>query len=152
MAITRYYDPWAMMTQLQNEMNKLFETRMGRYSGEDSGNVVTSQWTPAVDIKEEKDRFVIFADLPGVDPKDIEITMEKGTISIKGERRIDTEEERENYTRVERARGIFYRRFTLPDTADVEKISARSKNGVLEITIPKHERLQPRKITVEDVQ
>ncbi|MFA7095815.1 MAG: Hsp20/alpha crystallin family protein [Gammaproteobacteria bacterium] len=152
MAITRYYDPWTMMTQLQNEMNKLFETRMGRYPGEDAGNVVTSQWTPAVDIKEEKDRFVIFADIPGVDPKDIEITMEKGIISIKGERRIDTEEERENYTRVERARGIFYRRFTLPDTADVEKISARGKNGVLEITIPKHEKLQPRKITVEDGQ
>lgn len=151
MAITRY-DPWSMVSQLQNEMNKLFDTRMGPFRGEDAGNVVTSQWAPAVDIKEEKDCFVILADVPGVDPKDIEITMENGMISIKGERRVETEEEREDYTRMERARGVFYRRFTLPDTADVDKISAKGRNGVLEIVIPKHEKMQPRKIAVEGTQ
>lgn len=151
MASTRY-EPWSMMTQLQNEMNKLFDARMGRYGNEDAGNVVTSQWAPAVDIKEEKDRFVILADVPGVDPKSIEITTENGMISIKGERRAETEEEREHYTRMERVRGTFYRRFTLPDTADVDKITAKGAYGVLEVVIPKHEKLQPRKITVEGVQ
>ena len=93
---------------------------------------------------------MILADLPGIDPKDIEITMENGTLAIRGERKSETEEEREGYHRVERARGSFYRRFTLPDTANTDKIEARGKDGVLEIVIPKHDKVQPRKIAVKN--
>jgi HSP20 family protein len=143
------YDPFRMINQLQEEMNKLFENRVARAGGSDLSNVVTSEWVPAVDIKEEQERFVILADVPGVDPKDIEVTMENGVLTMKGQRSTEAKEEREGYTRVERVRGTFYRRFTLPDTADAERIGAKVRNGVLEVTIPKHERVQPRKISVE---
>jgi HSP20 family protein len=112
-------------------------------------NVVTSAWRPAVDIKEETDRFVILADLPGVDPKDIEITAENGMLTVRGERKFEKDEEQEGFRRVERVRGTFYRRFSLPDTADTNGIKARGKDGVLEITLPKHEKVQPKKITVQ---
>ena len=83
-----------------------------------------------------------------MDPKDIEITMENGVLTLKGERSTEKKEEREGYKRIERARGTFYRRFSLPDTADAEKIDAHSRDGVLEIVLPKHEKVQPRRITV----
>jgi HSP20 family protein len=102
-----------------------------------------------VDIKEEGQRYVLYADLPGVDSKDIEITQENGVLTIRGERRFEDEEHRSHYRRIERVYGSFYRRFTLPDAADAEGITARSRNGVLEVVIPKHEKVLPRKITVE---
>ncbi len=142
--ITRY-DPWALLDQLHNEVNRLFDSRLGRLSDENT-RVVTSDWIPPVDIKEEQDRFVLLADIPGVDPKEIEITMENGVLSIRGERRIEDDG---TFKRVERPRGTFYRRFSLPDTADPDRISARGRNGVLEIVIPKAQKAQPRRITVE---
>ncbi|HKS93520.1 MAG TPA: Hsp20/alpha crystallin family protein, partial [Gammaproteobacteria bacterium] len=108
-----------------------------------------SDWIPAVDIKEEDQRFLIHADVPGVDPKDIEITMEDGILTLKGERKGETREERDGYRRVERVSGQFFRRFTLPDTADAEGVSAKGVNGVLEISIPKQPKAQPRRITVK---
>lgn len=146
MSITRY-DPMNRFTQLQKELERLFDPRA--LGNEDSSSVATCDWIPAVDIKEEANRFVIHADIPGVDPKDIDITMENGVLTLKGERLSERKEEREGYKRVERARGTFYRRFGLPDTADAGRISARGANGVLEIVIPKQEYTQPRKITVE---
>lgn len=146
MAMTRY-EPWGLLNQLHKEMDRLF-TQPGGIS-EEAASVAAADWAPAVDVQVEKDRYIIRADVPGVDPKDIEITMENGVLTIKGQRETVTKEEREKYTRTERVRGSFYRRFSLPDTADVEKISAKSSNGVLELIIPKHEKLQPRKITVE---
>jgi len=143
MALVRY-DPWSMLNQLRQEMDRMYENRPEG----DNGNVVTSDWAPAVDIKEEAGQFLIKADIPGVDPKDIEVHMENGVLSIKGERETENKEEREGYKRIERSCGSFYRRFTLPETADADKISARSNHGVLEITIPKHDKVQPRKITV----
>ncbi len=141
------YEPWNMLTRLQNEMNRLFDDRLP--STEDNGNVVTSDWIPRVDIKEEDKRFVILADIPGVDPKDIEVTMENGLLSIRGERASEKTEEDAGYKRIERTRGSFYRRFSMPDTADPDKVSAHGKHGVLEIVIPKHERVQARKISVK---
>jgi Molecular chaperone (small heat shock protein) len=145
MAIPRY-DPLNLINQLHREINQLFDPIMGRTA---SDSVATSDWVPAVDIKEEKERFVIHADLPGMDPKDIEVSMENGVLTLKGERKGETDEERTGYKRMERARGTFYRRFGLPDTADADRISAKGRNGVLEITIPKLEKVQRRKITVE---
>lgn len=141
------YEPWSLLNQLNNEVNRMFDLRP--LGGNDEANVVTSDWVPAVDIKEESGRFVIHADIPGVDPKDIEITMENGMLSIKGERSTESKEERKGYKRVERVRGTFYRRFSLPDTADASRITAREEHGVLEIVIPKKEHVQPRKIAVE---
>ena len=141
------YEPWSAMRQLREEMNRAFGQAL---SGSDDGsNVVTSGWMPAVDIKEEAEAFVISADVPGVDPENIEVTMESGMLTIKGERRLETDEQKGNgYRRVERLHGTFHRRFSLPDTADAEKISARGKNGVLEVVIPKKAAVQPKRIKV----
>lgn len=145
MSLVRY-EPWTLLNQLHSEIDKLFDTRA---TGE-GATVAASDWVPAVDIKEETSRYVIHADVPGVDPKDIEVHMENGVLSIKGERKSDKEEEREGYKRVERVRGTFFRRFSLPDTADADGIKAKAKDGVLELTIPKQEKLQPRRIQIEN--
>lgn len=142
------YDPWQRLNQLSREMERLFENRPGA-SPDDSTRSATAEWVPAVDIKEEENRFVVFADVPGVDAKDIEITMDNGVLTLRGERKIESVDEREGFKRIERSRGTFYRRFVLPDTADMENISARGNNGVLEIVIPKQERAQPRRVTVQ---
>ncbi len=145
------YEPYSLLDQLQRDF--LRNTGLPYSSegaGEDGSNIEVSDWRPAVDIKEEKERYVIHADLPGVEAKDIEITMENGILTFKGERKMDKEEEHEGYKRVERVRGTFYRRFSLPDTADTDNIEARSRDGVLEIAVPKHEKVQPRRITVNN--
>ena len=148
MAITRY-NPWhAQSGALQDEFRQVFDRFFNPQDESDQSNVVTSQWVPRVDIKEEDNRFVILADIPGVDPKDIEITMEKGILSIKGERKSETPEQNGKLTRVERSYGAFYRRFALPDSADAEGIKAVGKNGVLEITIPKKAQAAPRRIAI----
>lgn len=147
MAIIRY-QPWSVLTQLQDEVNKVFEQGL-RGNETDPSNVATSQWLPAVDIKEDPDRFLILADIPGVDPKDIDVSMEKGVLTIKGEKHFEKEEKVHNYSRRERSTGMFYRRFSLPDTADADAISAKGKHGVLEIIIPKTQKSQTRKIDIK---
>lgn len=140
------YDPWSIMGQFRREIGRLAETRHG---DEAAGNIVTSGWAPAVDIQEKEDRYVLLADVPGVDPERMEVDMENGYLSIRGERVAASGEDRREYKRLERPSGTFYRRFSMPDTADASRITARFSNGVLEITIPKHEKLQARRITVE---
>ena len=142
------YEPWSLLNQLHNEIDQMVTPRRRRVN-EEGASISASDWTPAVDIKEEVDRFVITADVPGVDPKDIEVHMENGILTIKGARLTESKEEREGYKRVERVRGSFYRRFSLPDTANAEAISAKSQHGVLEVVIPKQQKLQPRRIQVE---
>ncbi len=130
------------------EFKQFFDRALHEADG-DQSNVVTSQWAPRVDIKEEGNRFVIFADIPGVEPEQIEISMDKGILSIKGERTTASSEETEQYSRVERAHGAFYRRFSLPDSADADGITASGRNGVLEISIPKKPETTPRRIKVQ---
>nr|WP_026609888.1 Hsp20/alpha crystallin family protein [Methylocaldum szegediense] len=142
MPMTRY-EPWSLLNQLQRELERSFE---GSRAGTDTA--ATAEWTPAVDIKEETGRYILWADLPGVNPENIEIMMENGILTLKGERQTEATVRREGLKRVERVYGSFYRRFSLPDTADAEGITARCKNGVLEISIPKKAVGQPRKITV----
>jgi len=142
------YDPWRRLQQLQREMGSLFDPRLD--TDDDSASMATSDWVPAVDIKEEDNRFLIIADVPGVEPDDIEVHMENGMLSIKGERYEEHKEEKEGYKRIERTHGSFHRRFNLPDTADAESITAKSRNGSLEISIPKRDTAeQTRRITVE---
>ena len=147
MAITRH-GPWQVHGgNFQDEIRNVFD-RFFNTEETDQSNVVTSQWTPRVDVKEEDKRFVILADIPGVDPKDIEVSMDKGILTIRGERKSETKEQNGKLTRVERSYGAFYRRFALPDSADAEGVSATGKHGVLEISIPKKPETTPRRITV----
>ncbi|WP_435103427.1 Hsp20/alpha crystallin family protein [Arhodomonas sp. AD133] len=142
MAIRRY-EPLGLINELTRELSRLSE------GGDDASSLATSDWTPAVDIREEPNRYVIEADLPGVRPEDIDIHMEGGLLTISGSRQSEVNESAEGYKRVERVAGSFYRRFSLPDTADAERISARSDHGVLQVVIPKQEKTRPRRIQVE---
>lgn len=145
MTLIKRYDPWNALDQLHQEMNRAFADR---YDTGDESKVDTAEWTPAMDIQETADAFVLHADIPGVRPEDIEITMEKGVLTVKGARSQVSREEKDGYRRVERVRGSFFRRFSLPDTADAEGISAKGEHGVLTITIPKRPEEQPRRIAV----
>lgn len=141
------YRPVSLLQQLQRlsqEWDRFFEL----YPLEDGSLVETSHWAPCVDIKEEPHRFIIYADIPGVDPHDIDISMEQGVLTIKGERNTVQKEKKDGYTRVERLQGCFYRRFSLPDTADADNIRAEGKQGVLEIIIPKSEKPKAKKVKV----
>ncbi len=131
-----------------NDFKQLFE-RVLHDADADQSNVVTSQWAPRVDIKEEDGRFVIYADVPGVEPADIEIHMDKGILTIKGERKTANDEESTRFSRIERAQDVFHRRFSLPDSADADAIAASGRNGVLEISIPKKPETTPRRIQVQ---
>lgn len=143
------YDPWRDLEQFREQLSRVFNERLPGGSGDDVSSIATSVWSPAVDIREEEDRFVLHADVPGVDPNDIEITMEGGVLTIKGERKHEVSDERKGYSRMERVYGSFYRRFGLPNTAEADKIEAHSRNGVLEVVIPKQERAKPRQIPVQ---
>lgn len=149
MSLTRYN--WALSPSVRDGFRQAFDafSKLSQDDETDQSNVVTSQWAPRVDIKEEANRFVIFTDVPGVDPKDIDISMDKGILSIKGERVIENKDEGDRYTRLERSRGTFYRRFALPDSADADGIKATGRLGVLEIVIPKRPETTPRRISID---
>lgn len=142
------YDPFKTMSRLQDEINSYFRSNDFLPIRFDESSVATSEWIPSVDIKEENMQFVIKADIPGVDPKDIDVSMEEGILTIKGERETEKTEEKDDYRRVECSYGSFYRRFSLPDTADGEKIKAKGKDGVLEITVGKKAPSVAKKIKV----
>lgn len=140
------YEPWNLLHQFRHEMDHVFGN--GEVT-DDKNNVGNSDWTPAVDIKEEDTQFLLHVDIPGVDANNIEVHMEDGVLSIKGERKTEHTENKQGYKRVERSYGSFYRRFSLPDSTDAENIKAKSKNGVLEISIAKSEKVQARRIAVD---
>ena len=146
MTLMKTTNPWNLL----DEFNREFARMLPAYA-DDESRVVGSAWSPAVDIKEEDDRFVIRADIPGVSADDIDISMEKGVLTIKGERKHEAEENKEGFHRIERAYGTFMRRFSLPENVDADKISASSKDGVVELVLPKAvEDNQPKKITVNN--
>ena len=131
--------------QLRDEINRLFNSMQGE---ETSG--ATAAWIPAVDIHEYDDRFALFVDLPGVDPAEVEITLADGVLTLSGQRRTEMPVGKESDVpmRIERGSGIFHRRFILPDSIDGDQIKATGRNGVLEISIPKQAKAQPRRIQV----
>ncbi|WP_297811863.1 Hsp20/alpha crystallin family protein [uncultured Methylophaga sp.] len=142
MAIQRYR-PLSLLDELQREMNTIFHTP----AVESSFN--SEEWSPAVDISEDENGFTIHADLPGVKSNDIEVTAENGVLTIKGQRESHKEEDKDNFRRIERFSGQFMRRFTLPERADLQNITAHSRDGVLELTIPKSAEGKPRRIEVK---
>jgi HSP20 family protein len=135
------FEPWSMIDLINQDLV--------RRTAPDAAQTTAADWVPAVDIVEEKDRFLLQADLPGVDSADIEVSMEDGVLSVVGERHSEKRGETEGVRRIERASGRFDRRFSLPDTADAEHITARSSNGILVVTIPKLPAVHARRITVE---
>lgn len=146
MNIVRYQQPSVLLRELQKELFPL----MSCFGEEQLAH--ENAWAPKVDIQEQEKEFVVFADIPGVDPKDIEIDMDGNTLTLKGERKtVKEEKDKENYYRIERTTGKFYRQFTLPETVDGHKISAKAKLGVLAIHIPKAENTKnQRKIQVQE--
>lgn len=138
------YQPWTAHRDFFNEMSRWLDSN----ANNDASSAATADWVPPVDIEEYKDRFVLYADVPGVDPKDIDITLENDVLTLSGSRPAAAESKEIQTRRTERANGRFYRRFSLPDTVDAESVSASGKNGTLEVVIPKRPASQPRKIAV----
>ncbi len=139
------FEPWSFVDLLHRDLDRLVGAR--RVGGDEQSPV--ADWVPAVDIIEEKDRFVLRADVPGVKTDDIEVAMDNGILSVSGERHAIAPTDDNGVQRIERATGRFLRRFTLPDTANAEGISAKTSNGILEVVIPKAPEIQARRITVE---
>ena len=141
------WNPIKDLLAIQEEMNKLFDEKLDKFSGE--GTLQERIWEPLVDIYEEEDKFVIKAEIPDVDKKDIDITIEDNVLTIKGEKKFEKEEKKENYLRAERFYGTFRRSFTLPTSVEKDKIKAKLDKGVLTIEIPKKEETKPKKISID---
>lgn len=141
------WDPYREVGTLQDRMNRLFDEVWGRGRREDES--VTGNWMPSVDVKETREALQIFAELAGVDPKDVEITVDSGVLTLKGSRNFEKAVEGESYHRVERAYGSFERSFTLPTNIDAEKIQASYKHGVLQLALPKREEAKPKSIAIK---
>lgn len=139
MTIVRY-EPWALVSRFQRHFDRALT---------EAADGASVSWIPRVDIHEEDERFVVAADLPGVEGKDIEITADEGVLTIKGQRQSEKKSSKDGFERVERASGTFLRRFTLPESANAEAIKATHTNGVLEVAIPKRPQAQPRRIAVQ---
>jgi HSP20 family protein len=144
MSITRY-EPWLLMNRLHRDLDRLFNSPA---TGEEQQQSVV-EWAPPVDIREQDKQFLIHADLPGVELKNIDVSLEKGVLTIRGRRDLESRDEKNGFRRVERVSGEFFRRFSLPDTADSQSVKARFTNGVLEVAIPKQAQVLPRRISVE---
>ncbi|MEL7536051.1 MAG: Hsp20/alpha crystallin family protein [Pseudomonadota bacterium] len=138
-----HYEPWSLLNRFRRDLDALAAT-----SDADSDRDSVYNWVPAVDVAERDDSFVLSADVPGVDPATIDVSMVDGALVIRGERVRDSELGSNGVRRIERRTGKFYRRFQLPDTVDADNISARSSFGVLEVTIPKQAKPEPRRITI----
>jgi len=143
MAILARFDPFRDLSRIQEEVLSRMLDERGTQSAESLG------WTPACDVFEDADEVIIRAALAGVDPKDVEIRFENGVLTMKGERKIEKEEQKENYHRVEMAYGSFTRTFALPTSVDPDKVRAESKQGVLSIHLPKRTEAKPRSIQVK---
>ena len=147
MNVTRF-EPWSLINLLHQDLDQIAGRRYGGAGNDNNGSSV-ADWVPAVDILEEKERYVLRAEVPGVNPEDIDVNMENGVLSVSGGRHKESSEEADGMRRIERVSGKFYRRFNLPDTADAEEISASSANGILEVVILKQPEVRARRITVK---
>jgi len=143
------YQPRDLFRDMSEDMGRMFNNRFGTFLLPDESDFSGKGWIPAVDIKEEMDHFQVRADLPGVDVKDIDVSLENGMLTIRGKRESEVKDEQDDYRRVERVYGEFYRQFALPESADPEKIAAKCDKGVLEITIGKTEARKPKRIAVK---
>ena len=149
MAIVRW-EPFRDLVGLQERMNRIFDEtfrRAGR-TGTDDDWSLGGSWAPAVDIYEQEGNSVLKAELPGVDPKDVDVRVENNVLTLRGERKFDNEVKRESYHRIERAYGTFTRSFTLPNMIDTDKIKAEYKESVLRMCLPQKEEARPKQISI----
>src|SRR5215217_3834275 len=141
------WDPFRDLMSIQNELNRLFGRTWG---GAEAGTGSTGTWVPPLDVFESDDKYVVAVELPGIDPADVEVSVEDSTLTIKGQRDFFYKDATdESFSRIERRYGQFTRTLTLPVTANVEKVDASFDKGVLTIEVPKREEAKPRKITVK---
>jgi len=145
MSIVRW-DPFRDLLTLQERMNRMFEQTARGQIGSGEGELAT--WAPAVDIYENEKDIVLKADLPGVNPSDVDIRVENNVLTLRGDRHFEKEVKEENYHRVERSYGSFVRTFSLPNTVQADKIEAHFENGVLRVTMPKREEARPKQIKI----
>jgi len=148
MAIVRW-EPFRDLAAVQDRLNRVFDEAfrgVARGGEEDWG--LGGQWAPSVDIYEHEGNLVLKAELPGIDPKDVNVHVENNVLTLRGERKLESEVKREQYHRVERAYGTFSRSFTLPNVVDTEKIKAEFKDGLLRVTLPQREEAKPKQIQV----
>ena len=138
------YQPWHL--GLQRQIEQIFGDSFGAPAANSENSIA---WVPSVDIHEEQDKFVVRADLPGVESKDISITAENRVLTLRGQRQFERSENQKGFERLERVEGSFLRRFTLPNNVQDDQIKARHVNGVLEVTIPKTPTPEPRRVSVE---
>ena len=142
MAITRW-DPFREVVSLQNRFNTLL-----RDMNEGDSQLTTAAFTPAVDVYEDEKKVVLKLEIPGIDQKDLDVSVEKNTLTVKGERKFENEEKEENFHRIERRYGSFYRAFTLPSTVDTEHVAASYNAGVLKLELTKKPEAQPKQIKI----
>ena len=139
------WSPLREMMAMHEQMNRL----MNESSGRSADDFDYGTWLPAVDLKEEEGRYLLAVELPGIKREDIEIHLENGILTIRGERRFEKESQKENYHRIERAYGKFSRTFSLPTRVNAEAIAATYCDGVLEVVVPKAEESKPKKIAIQ---
>jgi HSP20 family protein len=143
------WDPFREFTQMQDRLNRVFTDAYGR-SGSDEGFLTSGAWVPPVDIYQNGDtELVLKAELPDMVRGDIDVTVDNGTLTIKGEKKFAGEPKEEQFHRIERRYGAFSRSFSLPQTVDATKVSAEYKNGVLTVRLPVREEAKPRSIKVD---
>jgi HSP20 family protein len=145
MAIVRW-EPFRELLASQKEFDRVFREACSPFPGE--GELSTRTWAPRVDIYEDANNLVLKADLPGVDPEDVEIKVENGVLYLSGERKFEKDVKEENYHRVERSYGAFSRSFSLPSSIDSDKVTAEYKDGQLILTMPKREEAKPKTIKI----
>jgi HSP20 family protein len=143
MAINRW-DPFREVVALQNRVNNLFR----EMNDEGDSPLTTASFVPAVDVYEDAKKVVLKLEVPGIDEKDLDIRVENNTLTVKGERKFEKEEKEENFHRIERRYGTFYRAFTLPSTVDTEHVQANYENGILKLELSKKPEAQPKQIKV----
>jgi len=146
MAIVRW-EPFRDLMTTQREFDRLFKEAFTPFFGE--AELSTRTWAPAVDIFETESDIVLKAELPGVNPNDVEIKVEDSTLYLKGERKFEKEVKEESYHRIERSYGSFARSFSLPNSINAEKVKAEYKDGLLTLTLPKREEAKPRAIKID---
>src|SRR5574341_2284614 len=138
MAIVRWWDPWRDLATIQDKMNQLFEDTFTRGRGREEG-LTPAMWAPAVDIYETDAAVVVKAEIPGVEREQVGIDVKDGILTLRGERKFEKELKEENYHRMERSYGTFVRSFSVPTSVDADRITAKLKDGVLEVQLPKAE-------------
>ena len=146
MAIVRW-EPLRDLLTTQREFDRLFREAFSPMFGEAEAS--TRSWAPPVDIYETENDIILKAELPGVDPKDVEVRVEDNTLYLKGERKFEKEVKEQNYHRVERSYGSFARSFSLPNSIDSDKVKAEYKDGLLTLTMPKREEAKPKTIKID---